>query len=67
MLVFDWFEYPEMSEIMKQKQQENSVAVNDNPYVLMLLTICSVVKPNNFGPKMAGAKNLKNMKPDITE
>ena len=27
----------------------------------------SVVRSNNLGPSIAGAKNLRNMKPDITE
>lgn len=32
-----------------------------------ILTICSVVRSNSLGPKMAGAKNLRKMKPEITE
>lgn len=34
---------------------------------MVQLTICSVVRSNNFGPNIAGAKKRKNMNPDITE
>lgn len=30
-------------------------------------TICSVVKSNNRGPRIAGAKNLRKINPDTTE
>lgn len=32
-----------------------------------ILTICSVVRSNSLGPRMAGAKNLRKMNPEITE
>lgn len=30
-------------------------------------TICSLVRSKSLGPKIAGAKNLKNINPDTTE
>ena len=34
---------------------------------IIKLTICSVVSSNSLGFRIAGAKNLRNTKPDIAE
>jgi hypothetical protein len=48
-------------------QESDHVSLRRGYKVRYVLTICSVVRSNSLGPKMAGAKNLRKMKPEITE
>lgn len=66
---FSWFDCPTEHQTQKlySLNKNLNITISFRKNCGRILTICSDVRSNNLGPRIAGAKKRKKMKPDMTE